>query len=155
HLVLNENSYEVSDALYRYALHTGEFGRAEGYLRKMYDLRPGHEMERGSLPAIIVVAELMRRQGKRLPSQQLFGSMERYLESDDAPHYDRDALLAAVMSMTGRYDAALKLLGSEIDQGHINMWYLLETEEFFTPLREDARFKALFARERAYAAHQR
>src|SRR5262249_43436251 len=108
-----------------------------------------------SLPAIIVVAELMRRQGKRLPSQQLFGSMERYLESDDAPHYDRDALLAAVMSMTGRYDAALKLLGSEIDQGHINMWYLLETEEFFAPLREDARFKALFARERAYAAHQR
>ena len=155
HLVLNENSYEVSDALYRDALHTGAFGRAEGYLRKMYDLNPGHEMERDSLPAIIMVADLMRRQGKRLPSQQLFGSMERYLESDDAPYYDRDVLLATVMSMTGRYDAALKSLGSEIDQRHINVWYLVETEEFFSPLREDPRFKALFARERAYAAHQR
>jgi TolB-like protein/DNA-binding winged helix-turn-helix (wHTH) protein len=145
---------EVGSAIFTYAVHTKDFARAETYLRELWKMKPGHELDydRGA----VYIAELMRLQGKRAEAQRIFDGLPNVIQK--RPEYNfRDSLMGVLMVVTGRPDAGLDLLARETERLHHHpYWYVVfRSDELLRSVRNDPRFQAILAHERAYSAGQR
>jgi predicted Zn-dependent protease len=145
---------EVGSAIFTYAVHTKDFARAETYLRELWKMKPGHELDydRGA----VYIAELMRLQGKRAEAQRIFDGLPNVIQK--RPEYNfRDSLMGVLMVVTGRPDAGLDLLARETERLHHHpYWYVVfRSDELLRSVRNDPRFQAILAHERAYSARQR
>ena len=95
---------EVGSAIFTYALHTKDFARAEAYLRELWKIKPGQELnyDRGAL----YLAALMRLQGKQAQAQRIFDGLPNVIQKE--PEYNfKDSLMGVLMVVTGRPDAGL------------------------------------------------
>jgi predicted Zn-dependent protease len=153
-------SWGFGEALRDYALRTGDYAVPTRLLRERFDLHPEDpaSVRFGNYRAAVLLAHLEQAQGRTARAADLLHAVIRWVDSDieSPPVYKRRTRAQALM-LLGEQERALVDLGASFrdDRDYTQWWYTLDRDPVWEPLRADARFRALAAEVRAYAARER
>jgi TolB-like protein/cytochrome c-type biogenesis protein CcmH/NrfG len=136
----------ASTEVLRDALATRHYDRALHVMESQYAIHPGN-LEGGAQTAFIwgvPFAQLLRIKGDTVRADGLAQSI---LASTDQDPNDPSFLLAraGALALLGDYDQALDALDNSVHRGARPLWWVIDRDSIFDPLRQHDRYKALVA----------
>jgi TolB-like protein/DNA-binding winged helix-turn-helix (wHTH) protein/Tfp pilus assembly protein PilF len=151
-------SWGATEAVRDYALQTGDFRRAIGFLEERYRLGgEDPELNIQNFRAAACLAQLLRASGNEDRARRLLDRLPAEIDAS-IPTYGAVFALrtkASVQLLAGDPGAALGTLAESFASGDVSQWwYTLEHDPLWQPLQDDPVFKALAAQVHAQVVRE-
>jgi TolB-like protein/DNA-binding winged helix-turn-helix (wHTH) protein len=149
----------AGDAIRDYALKTGEWSRAIGFIRQKYYFgdAPSAHLDYCNCRAAVFLSQLMAAAGQADQARALRRAASTWNDANATKVLGgARRLRALVLLLDGKKDVALAELAESFRSGEYAFWwYTIEHDPMWLPLHGDTRFQAVAADVRRYVDGQR